>query len=231
MKVARIRDLPEQEQPREKLAARGPHALGDAELLAILLRTGTVQRDVVALSRFLLSEFGGLDGIARAEFQELANVSGLGRAKVCQLKAALELAVRLARERLREEPLNHPKAVYRYLGLELQQLPVESLRVILLDVRLCPQRAIEITRGSVNESIAHPREILRPVIAHSGYGFVLVHNHPSGDPTPSQADRAVTKRVAEAAELMQVRFLDHLIIGLPSPGREPYYSFQEEGLL
>jgi DNA repair protein RadC len=117
------------------------------------------------------------------------------------------------------------------MGPLLQNLPRESLRVVLLDTRHRLLHAEEVSLGTINESLAHPREILRPAISHGAYAFVLVHNHPSGDPMPSEADRALTRRIREAADLMQIHLLDHVIIGRERPGAPPYFSFKEHGLL
>jgi DNA repair protein RadC len=121
--------------------------------------------------------------------------------------------------------------VYELLGAEMRALDKESLRVLLLDTRLRLKHSEEVSLGSVNESIAHPREIFRPAIVHSAYGIILAHNHPSGDPSPSEADRRLTRRVAEAGVLLQIKLIDHIIIGSPETGRLPYYSFREGGLL
>jgi len=146
-----------------------------------------------------------------------------------ELAAAFELGARVAREQLAAAVLDSPEVIYQHLAPQLQHLPHESLRVLLLDTRLRLAGTAEVSLGTVNETIAHPREILRPVIVRAAYGFVLVHNHPSGDPSPSSADRDLTRRVRDAAALMQVRFVDHLIIGRPAPGRSPWFSFREAG--
>jgi DNA repair protein RadC len=223
----RIQELPEAERPREKLAALGAAALADSELIAILLRVGMKGCSAIDLARKLIERFGNLSGLARASVKEIASVKGLGLAKAVQLAAAFGLAGRLARETLIRSPIH----VYDLLGAELRQLAKESLRVILLDTRLCLLRVEEIALGSLTDCIAHPREILRHVIIGSAHGFILVHNHPSGDPTPSEADRRLTIRIADAARIMQVNFFDHIILGSPSPGGLPYFSFRGCGLI
>jgi DNA repair protein RadC len=121
--------------------------------------------------------------------------------------------------------------IYQLLGAEMRALDRESLRVVLLDTKHHLLRVVEISLGTLNESVAHPREVFRPALLHAAYAFVLVHNHPSGDPTPSEADRRLTRRLVEAAQLLQVRLLDHVIMGAPSDGRPPYFSFAEAGMM
>ena len=227
----RIQELPEDERPREKLAKLGAAALADSELIAILLRTGMKGKSAIDIARELLVRFQNIGGLARASVTEIAKIKGVGPTKAVQLAAAFGIAVRLARETLARTPIDRPELIYDLLGAELRQLGKESLRVVLLDTRHHLQRIEEISLGSLNECIAHPRHILRPVIEHNAFGFILVHNHPSGDPTPSDADRRLTIRIAEAARILQVSFLDHVIIGAPTQGRSPYFSFKESGII
>lgn len=227
----RIQELPEDERPREKLAAHGANALADSELIAILLRTGMKGRSAIDIGRDLLRRFENIGGIARASVTELTAIPGVGPAKAVQLAAAFGLAARLARETLARTPMDRPELIYDLLGAELRQLEKEILRVVLVDTRLHFQRIVDISLGSLNECIAHPRHIFRPVIEHNAFGFILVHNHPSGDPSPSDADRRLTIRIAEAARILQVNFCDHVIVGIPAPGRSPYFSFKESGII
>ena len=226
-----IHELPEEERPREKLASRGAAALSDSELIAILLRTGLPGANAVDVARKLLNEFKSLSGLARCSVAELSRIKGVGPAKAVQLAAAFGLASRLARESLQRQPLSTPAAIYDLLGAELRVLNRESLRVILLDARLHLLRVEEVSLGSLNESTAHPREIFRPALIYSAFAMIVVHNHPSGDPSPSDADRRVTVRLAEAAQLLQIRFYDHVILGTADNGRQPWFSFKEAGLL
>ncbi|MEQ1851752.1 MAG: DNA repair protein RadC [Chthoniobacteraceae bacterium] len=227
----KIHELPSQERPREKLAALGAGALSESELIAILLRTGVQGANAVDVGRELIKRFGSLGGLTRASVQELAAVHGVGPAKATQLAAAFELGTRLARESLTGMPLDTPARIYELLGTEMRQLGKESLRVVMLDTKLRLLRTEEVSLGSLNECLAHPREILRPVVLQNAFAFILVHNHPSGDPSPSDADRRLTVRIADAARLMQVTFSDHIIIGSPAPGRPSYFSFREAGIL
>lgn len=226
-----IRELPEGERPREKLARLGAVALSDAELVAILLRVGCKGVNVIELARQLLARAGSLAALARSSVPELAALKGVGPAKAMHLVAAFGLGHRLARENLARRAMDRPELVYELLGAEMRTLQRESLRVVLLDTKhrlICVE---EVSLGSLNESLAHPREIFRPALVHSAYALILVHNHPSGDPDPSEADRRLTRRLVEAAQLLQIHLLDHVIIGAPGPARLPYFSFAEAGLV
>jgi DNA repair protein RadC len=226
-----INELPAQERPREKLLARGVSALSDAELIAILLRTGTRGANVIVLAEQLLQRFGSLAGLARTPALELAKVKGIGIAKAIQLAASFAVGARLAAERIRNEPIDHPQTVYDLLGPKMHLLDRESLRAVLLDAK---QRLItvqEISLGTLNESLAHPREIFKAAITHSAFSFILVHNHPSGDPSPSEADARLTRRVAEASRILQITLHDHVIIGTPQNDSNGYFSFKEAGVI
>ena len=231
MGTLKIHELPEQERPREKLAAHGAAALSDSELIAILLRTGIPGANAVDIGRQLILHFGSLAALSRASLPELAKTKGVGPTKAVQLAAAFGLASRLARESLTDIPLDTPARVFELLGAEMRQLGKESLRVVLLDAKSRLLRVEQVSLGSLNECLAHPREILRPAILHNAHAFILVHNHPSGDPTPSDADRRVTLRMAEAARMLQVNFFDHVIIGSLSEHHAPYFSFREAGVI
>lgn len=231
MESARIHDLPTEDRPREKLARFGPAALDHAELLALFLRTGVKGRSAIQIGRDLLHKFGSIGALGRLPVAALSKEKGLGLAKASQLAAAFELGARVAREQVRDTPLDSPEAIHDFLAPQLGHQSQEHALVLLLDARLRHTGTVPVSLGSVSETIAHPREILRPVIVQAAYGFILAHNHPSGDPTPSRADERLTRRLIEAAELMQLRFLDHVIIGRPSPGRSPWYSFREAGIV
>jgi len=223
--------MPVQDRPREKLATLGAAALTDSELIAILLRTGMQGANAVDVARALLSKFHTLAGLARCSVTEIASIKGVGMAKAVQLAAAFGLGTRLAREALTQSRIDSPELVYGLLGAELRMLQKESLRVLLLDTRYNLLRIEEISVGSLNESIAHPREVFRPALIYAAFAIIVVHNHPSGDPAPSEADRRLTRRMAEAAQLLQIKLLDHVIIGSPGEGRLPYFSFKESGIL
>jgi len=227
----KIREMPANDRPRERLAARGAGALSDAELIAILLRTGVEGSNAVEVARQLIKRFGSLDALSRCSVKELEEIKGIGFAKGAQLAAAFGLGHRLAREKRPEKKIDTPEKVYELLGPEMRALHKETLRVVLLDTRYNQIRVEDVSLGSINESIAHPRDIFRPAIIYSAYAVVVVHNHPSGDPSPSQADHSLTRRLREAAELLQIKLLDHVIIGAPAEGRLPYFSFKEMGAL
>lgn len=227
-----IKGLPAEERPREKLMAAGAPALSDAEMLAIFLRTGIRGRSAVELAADLIAAAGGLAQMATMTPKQLQRLGkGVGPAKACELAAAFETGKRVAKQNARSEPLASPEKIYDFMAPQIQALARESLRIVLLDTRHRLVHEEEVSLGTLNESLAHPREILRPALSHGAYAFVLVHNHPSGDPSPSEADRALTRRIREAAELMQIHLLDHVIIGRERPGAAPYFSFKEHGLI
>jgi len=228
---SRIQDMPYDQRPREKLASLGPAALDNAELMALFISTGMKGRSAIEIGRELIAKYGSMAALGGLPVAELSKIKGLGLAKASKLAAAFELGTRVAREQLRDVSLETPELIHNFFGPQLRHLSQEQVMVAVLDSRLRHLATMVVSVGTVNDSSAHPREILRPVITRGAYGFILIHNHPSGDPSPSRADEIVTKRVVDAAKLMQVCFLDHVIIGRPSPGRAPYYSFREAGLV
>ncbi len=227
----RIREMPAEERPREKLAAHGATALTSAELIAILLRTGIPGKNVIEVARELLQKYGSLRGLSRCSVQELSRIRGVGFAKAVQLAAAFGLGHRLASEALSKQKIDSPEIVNELVGAEMRMLRKESLRVILLDTRYHLIGVEQVSVGSLNESIAHPRDIFHPAVAATAFALIVVHNHPSGDPSPSQADHSLTRRLAEAADLLQIKLLDHIIIGEPADGNPGYFSFKEAGVL
>jgi DNA repair protein RadC len=231
MSQLKIREMPRDERPREKLAAHGAAALTSPELIAILLRTGRRGANAVEVARQLLEKYGSLTGLTRCTVDELRKVKGIGPTKAVQLVAAFGLGHRLARETLSKQKIDSPELVNELVGPEMRRLRKESLRVILLDTRYHLIRVEEVSIGSVNESIAHPRDIFRPALVSSAYAVIVVHNHPSGDASPSQTDHSLTRRLAGAAELFPIKLLDHIIIGAPAEGSPGYFSFKEAGVL
>jgi DNA repair protein RadC len=226
-----IHELPEHDRPRERLTRLGAASLSDAELIAILLRTGMKGVNALDLAQGLLKKYQSLGELARCSVQELAKMKGVGPTKAVHLAAAFGLASRVAKEELRREKIDSPELVYKLLGPEMRALTRESLRVVLLDTKYHLKGLHEVSLGSLNESIAHPREIFEPALRYSAFAFILVHNHPSGDPAPSEADRRLTVRLNEGARLLQIQMLDHVIIGTGDNGRQPFFSFREAGLL
>ena len=222
----RIRDLHETERPRERLAELGPQALSKAELIAILLRVGVRGENAVQVGERLLQSFGGLPGLHRASLAELTNERGIGAAKAAQLKAAIELGRRLAVETPEERPvINRPEDAAALVRYEMGALEEEHLRVLLLDTRNHVLDIQEIYQGSANASQVRVGEVFKAAIRRNATAVILVHNHPSGDPTPSPDDLAVTRACVEAGKLLDIDVLDHLVIG---QGR--YVSMKERGL-
>ncbi len=227
-----MRELPPAERPRERLLQKGADALKTAELLAILLRTGTSDRPVLELADFLLNHFGSLEALSRAPIGELMKIKGVGEAKAIELKAAFALAARLARSEAEARAIESAEDVSRLLGEEMRLLDYESIRVICLNTKHRVLAVEEVSRGTLNESLFHPREALRPAVARQAHAVILVHNHPSGSTAPSTADLHVTRRMKEAAELMQIELLDHVILGAPNAKNgKSYFSFKDEGLI
>ncbi|MBN1146952.1 MAG: DNA repair protein RadC [Anaerolineales bacterium] len=222
----RITDLEESERPRERLARLGPQVLSNAELLAILLRTGVPGENAVQMGHRLLQEFGGLAGIHRADYEEVCNQHGIGPAKAAQIKAAVELGRRLVVEAPEERPAIHsPADAAALVQYEMSALEQEELRVILLDTR---NRLIDIDRiyrGSLNSSQVRVGELFKTAIRRNAAAIIVVHNHPSGDPTPSPDDVALTRGIVQAGKLLDVEVLDHLVIG-----RGHHVSLKERGL-
>ena len=222
----RIREMPASERPRERLRDYGPGSLNNAELLAIILRVGTAAENVVHLAERLLATFGGLPGLRRATFSELRNEHGLGEAKAAQLQAALELGKRLLAAQPEERAtVRSPQDVANLLRGEMALLEQEHLRVVLLNTRNQVMGVQEIYKGSVNAAQVRVGEVLRPAVRENCPALVVVHNHPSGDPTPSPQDIAVTKELVEAGKLLDIEVLDHIIIG-----QGGHVSMKERGL-
>ncbi len=226
-----LNDSPDQDLPREKIYKYGAASLSNAELMAIFLTSGLVGRNVIEVAGDLLVKYGGLQELGRLPVSEYMNNKGIGLAKACKLAAAFELGSRLSREQIRSVPLDTPERIYEHFGHQLGNLPNENALVVTVNTRLEHTSTTTISVGTVNETSAHPREIMRPVITRNAYGFILIHNHPSGDPTPSTADDRMTAKLIQAAELMQIKILDHIIIGRPSPGRSAFFSYRAAGVI
>ena len=210
-----VRDLPEEERPREKLIRRGAAALSDTELLAILLRTGTSSVSVLHLAEEVLAKYRdkGLVSIMNVSPQEIATVHGVGLAKAATIVAAVELGRRLSAKAAQKlEKIEGPEDVARYASPLLRFEQKEHFLVLLLDVRNRVLAMPTISVGSLTASVAHPREIFREAIRYSAANMILIHNHPSGDPTPSREDVQLTKRMMKAGEIMGIPVLDHVII-------------------
>lgn len=221
-----IRDLPVQERPRERLRLAGAVQLSNPELLAILLRTGMVGQNVMQLSARLLSEFDGLAGLARASFTELCGMDGVSQAKACQVLAALELGRRAAGPPPSDRPaIRLPGDVYHLLRTQMAHLDQEQLRVLLLNAKREVLLVQEVYRGTVSKASVRVAEMLRPAIRENCPNVIAVHNHPSGDPTPSPEDTSVTQRLRKGAELLDITLLDHVVIGAPG-----FVSMKDRGM-
>jgi len=222
-----LKDLPPDARPREKLLARGPASLADAELLALLLRTGLAGRGVLQFAQSLLDDFGGLAGLLAAPPESLGRVRGLGPAKRAELSAVTEIARRSVAARLREAPVfDAPAAVRHFLQLQIATRPYEVFVVLFLDTQ---QRLIafeELFRGTLAQTSVYPREVVKRALALNAAAVVLAHNHPSGVAEPSRADEALTQALRSALALVDVRVLDHFVV---APGT--VVSFAERGLL
>jgi DNA repair protein RadC len=226
--VLPVSTLPEADRPRERLWSLGPGALTTAELLAIVLGTGGGGQDVLELARQLLDvSDGSLRRLAQRPSAELLQSPGIGLTKAARLVAAFELGSRVAREqRPRVQRIRDPEDVLRLFGPRLRDLQVEEFHLLALDSQSQVLREVLITRGLLNSSLVHPREVFRAAIAEAAAGIIVVHNHPSGDPTPSAEDRAATKQLCSAGRLLDVPVYDHVIIA-----GDRFVSFATAGLL
>lgn len=222
-----IKEMPEEERPREKMMKYGSDKVTNAELLAIIIRTGSRRASAVHLADKILSRAENLRELPNLSIQELMEIKGIGLAKGVQIKAALELGRRIASSfRLETRSISSPRDVADYLMEEMRYYQKEYFKAVFLNTKNQVISTDIISIGSLNSSIVHPREIFSAAVKKASASLILVHNHPSGDPTPSREDIEVTKRIVQAGEIIGVSVLDHLIIG---EGR--YYSFRESGLI
>lgn len=227
-KTLSIRELPRTERPRERLKELGARALNVSELLAIVLGTGAGGRSTLTLAQDILTQVdGSLHRIAAQPVATLSAGRGIGPARAIVIHAALELGRRMADEERKEGvPMRSPRDVFGVFASRLQDLPVEEFHVAVLDAQHRLERDVTVTRGILNSSLVHPREVFREAIAERAAAIILVHNHPSGDPSPSVDDRVVTEQLVSAGRLLDIPVHDHVIIG-----RGRYVSFAETGLL
>ena len=231
-----VREMLPDLRPREALAQRGATALADDALLAILLRNGRRGRNVVELARDLLQAFGGLGPLANASFEEIVarRFAGVGRVKAMEIAAALELGRRAAAQDVRAEApvVREPAMVAAQLRPLVSGLRQEVFWALLLDARnRLIGRPQEISRGLLDSSPVHPREVFSAAIRHAAAGLILAHNHPSGDPTPSTEDLRVTRQLVEASRILGIRVLDHVILGRETDQRPGHFSLREKGLV
>jgi len=226
-----IREMPAQERPRERLVEHGAEALRNAELIAILLRTGMKGVSAIQIAEQLLQKFGSLDSLARASLKELAQVKGIGRDKAIALKSAFTLAQRMAKEMRGEAPmLDTPERIAELLREENRFFEVETFQSVLLNTRRRLIRVEQISQGTLDTILVHPREVFRAAITANAAAVILVHNHPSGDPTPSEADIKATRDLIRAGQLLKIELLDHVILGRATADRpKDYTSLRELG--
>lgn len=223
----KIMDLPENERPRERLYMYGAKALSNSELLAVLLRTGSGKENIVNLSSRLLTSSGGLNGLLNQSMEELQKFEGIGLAKAAQITALAELSKRFNSYKSGEKyVISKPYDAAKLLMSEMQSLDKEVLKVILLNTKNLVLKISEVSVGSLNSSIVHPREVFNEAILKHSASIIICHNHPSGDPTPSNEDISITKRLLEGGKLLGIELIDHIIIG-----HGVYVSLKEKGIL
>jgi DNA repair protein RadC len=222
----RIREIPVDERPRERLIGYGADSLSISELLAVLLRTGTEKYSAIGLAEHLLAKFEGVRGVANATIEEMSEVHGIGPAKAAQIKAAIEFGRRLIAASPEERPkIRSPRDVYNLLGPTLRDEKREHFVALLLDTKNGVMRSRTVSVGDLSSSIVHPREVFAEAIRHGAASLIVAHNHPSGDPNPSPEDIAVTRRLAEGGELLGIELLDHIVLG-----DDRWVSLKERGV-
>ena len=222
-----IKEWPEDDRPREKLLRHGAASLSNAELLAIILRTGGKDMSALAIAKGMVTTFGDFRELERASTEELCTIKGVGAAKTAQIRAALEIGKRFTTTPFEAgETFTCSQAVYDHFHEALRGKKKETFIAVLLDGKNRKLREVTISEGCLTSSIVHPREVFNPVVRDSAAAVLFVHNHPSGDPTPSREDTTITKRLHEVGELLGVKVIDHIIIG---SGK--YWSFADEGVL
>ncbi len=225
---SRITDWPLEERPREKLLALGADAISNAELIAILLGQGTPKMNAVELAKLLLRSFGSLEALSNASLAELQQVKGIGQAKAVSLMAAFQLYRNLQKEKAEREIISFrdPASVAKAYQPVFGHLMQESFYVILLNTKLERIKDFRITTGTLDASLVHPREVFNPAVKYKAKGIIVLHNHPSGQLTPSAADREITKRLVQSGKILDIPVYDHIIITY-----DGYFSFKENGLL
>lgn len=223
----KLMDLPKNERPREKMLRYGADSLSNGELLAIILRTGSKSENILNLSNRILSQCGGINGLLSSNIQDLQDLKGIGEAKATQLIALSELSRRFKSFKSGEDiKIKQPKDIVDYVMEDLRYLKKEYLKLIMLNTKNVIIKSVDISVGSLNSSIVHPREVFIEAIKCSSASIIVCHNHPSGDPTPSKEDIGITSRLKECGKLIGIEVLDHIIIG-----NGIYVSLKEKGVL
>jgi DNA repair protein RadC len=222
-----VRDLPRPERPRERLQKFGPEALSAQELLALVIGRGVPKKSVMNIAQELLAKFGNVKAIGQATIEELSQIKGIGLAKAAQIKACFELG---KREELEPETINfdikNPESIVKAIRASIKDKAKEHFKLILLNPRNKIIGISTISIGTLNASLVHPREVFKDAIVHSAASVVLAHNHPSGDPEPSEDDLKITKKLVDSGKILGIEVLDHIVIG-----KERFKSFKEEGLI
>jgi len=222
-----VRDLPRQERPRERLQRFGPEALSAQELLALVIGRGIPKKSVMNIAQELLTRFGNVKAISQATIEELSQIKGIGLAKAAQIKACFELGRREDLEpELKNFDIKDPEAVVKAIRASIKDKAKEHFKLILLNPRNKIIGISTISIGTLNASLVHPREVFKDAITHSAASVVLAHNHPSGDPEPSEDDITITKRLIEVGKILGVEVIDHIIVG-----KNGFFSFKEKGLI
>ena len=218
-----MKSLPRSEQPYEKAMRLGISALSDAELLAVIIRSGSAEKSALETAYAVLNETCGLSGLAEPDNKTLEQIPGIGRVKSIQLSAVGEIARRMWAERTEESLcLNDAEAIYRHYRETMRYLSQEEVRILLLDSQMKRIRDVLVNRGTLNRSLISPKDIFRLAVSAGAAAFVLMHNHPSGDPFPSKEDIKITKKIRELGDMMELPMVDHIIFG-----QDSYYSFSE----
>ncbi|MBX7258532.1 MAG: DNA repair protein RadC [Candidatus Hydrogenedentes bacterium] len=222
-----VREMPEEERPRERLAHLGAEALRDAELIAVLFRSGTRELGAIALAERLLKEFGDLRAVARASLEELQCVKGLGQVKAIEIKAALELGKRLASHVAEARPrITKADDVSRLLMVRYKDCEREEFKALLLNSKNEVLKIVDVSTGGLDATAVLPRDVFRQAVRDGAVGMIVCHNHPSGDPEPSRDDVTITRRLSDASNVLGIKLLDHVVFG---DGR--FVSFKERGLM
>lgn len=228
MSNVKVIDMPEEERPVEKLLISGPESLNNAELLAIILRTGTKEENIITLSNRIISELDGLEGLLDAGIEEITKIKGIKNKKASQILAVGELVRRISKDVLLKErnKISSPNDIAKILMKDMVFLKQEVLKLVMLDTKNNIIGLKDVFVGSLNTSIVHPREIFKEALKRSSSSIIVCHNHPSGDPTPSKEDIDITIRLKECGKIIEIDLLDHLIIG-----KNRYVSLKEKGII
>jgi DNA repair protein RadC len=222
-----VRDLPKPERPRERLQKLGPDALSSQELLALVIGRGIPKKSVMTIAQELMARFGNVKAISQATLEELSQIKGIGPAKAAQIKACFELAKRENLEADEESfDIKNPEAVFKLMSSSIKDKAKEHFKLILLNSRNKKIGISTISIGTLTTSLVHPREVFKDAITHSAASVILAHNHPSGDPEPSEDDLKITRKLVESGKILGVEVIDHIIIG-----KTNFYSFREKGLI